>query len=403
MLLSWWARRLTPVAAAFLGLTAGLLPAQAATGAPVSPVSGARPAAGTASAAKPVDKLAAVSCPTRSTCVAVGTVRSGSGMLAERWNGRRWAVMKLARPAGATSAGLTGVSCTSAVACTAVGWDYGPSGTGTLAERWNGRTWTIQPTPSPGNEGIPFAAVSCGSATSCTVVGYYDFNDPGTGSSTLAEHWDGHSWRTQSVPPAGDPGADLTSVSCRPVACTATGYYLGQSDEGPGSAPLALRWNGATWAVQSTPGDATQNEISALNGISCPSARVCTAVGISYAGGPLVLRWNGTTWHSQVVRAGYSLDAVSCASGTACLAIGSTAANGSTAAERWNGRTWASRTIRVPSGARGLSLPAVSCSSASRCTAVGFKNITVSQVKDILTIAERWNGRRWAVQPTPSP
>ena len=53
-------------------------------------------------------------------CVAVGTVRSGSGMLAERWNGRSWAVMNLARPAGATSAGLTGVSCTSGLACTAV-------------------------------------------------------------------------------------------------------------------------------------------------------------------------------------------------------------------------------------------------------------------------------------------
>ena len=336
-------------------------------------------------------------------CVAVGTVRSGSGMLAERWNGRSWAVMNLARPAGATSAGLTGVSCTSAVACTAVGWDYGPGVNGTLAERWNGRTWSIQPTPSPGNEGVPFAAVSCGSATSCTAVGYYDFNDPSFASTTLAEHWDGHSWRTQSLPPAGNPGADLTSVSCQRVACTAAGYYLGQSDEGPGTAPLALRWNGTTWAVQPTPGDATQNQISALNGISCPSARVCTAVGISYSGGPLVLRWNGTTWHSQAVRSSYSLNAVSCASGTACLAIGSTAANGSTAAERWNGHTWASRTIRVPPGAHGLSLSAVSCSSASRCTAVGFKNITVSQVKDILTVAEHWNGRRWAVQPTPSP
>ena len=57
----------------------------------------------------------------------------------------------------------------------------------------------------------------------------------------------------------------------------------------------------------------------------------------------------------------------------------------------------------LPSGAHGLSLSAVSCSSASRCTAVGFKNMTVSLVKDILTVAERWNGHTWSAQPTRSP
>lgn len=392
-----WSRRLTPAAVACLCLTGVVLLAQAATAAPVSALSAVRLAAGAASAPKPDDRLAAISCPTGRMCVAVGTVGSGLGMLAERWNGRNWAVMRLARPTGAISAGLTGVSCTSAQACTAVGWDYRPGASGTLAERWNGSKWRIQRTPSPGNVGIPFAAVSCGSATSCTAVGYYDFGDPGFATSTLAEHWDGHSWRIQSLPPAGNPGADLSSISCRRPSCTAVGYYVGQSDEGPGTAPLAMRWNGTTWAVQPTPGDATQNETSALTGVSCLSARACTAVGVSYSGGPLVLHWNGTRWHSQAVPGGYSLNAISCTSATACIAIGSSTA------ERWNGRKWASQRIRLPSGAHGLSLSAVSCSSASQCTAVGFKNMTVSLVKDILTVAERWNGRSWVPQPPRSP
>ncbi len=381
-----WSRR-RALAAVTSSCLAGLLLTQAASAAP--------------SAAKPDDRLAAVSCPTGRMCVAVGTVDSGQGMLAERWNGRSWASMHLARPAGATSAGLTGVSCTSARACTAVGWDSGPGVGGTLAERWNGSTWRIQATPSPGIGGVPFAAVSCGSATSCTAVGYYDFGAPGFADTTLADHWDGHSWSNQPLPPVGNPGADFTSISCRPSACTGAGYYLGQSDEGPGTAPLAMRWNGTAWAVQATPGDATQNETSTLTGVSCPSARSCTAVGISDSGGPLILRWNGATWHSQSVAGNFALNygfnAVSCTSTTACTAIGSNAA------AHWNGRRWASRRIRVPSGARGLSLSAVSCSSASRCTAVGFKNITVSLVKDILTVAERWNGHTWTPQPTRSP
>ena len=56
----------------------------------------------------------------------------------------------------------------------------------------------------------------------------------------------------QSLPPVGDIGGDLGSISCRPSACTAAGYVNGQSDEGPGTAPLAMRWN-ATGGRSSPP------------------------------------------------------------------------------------------------------------------------------------------------------
>jgi hypothetical protein len=76
---------------------------------------------------------------------------------------------------------------------------------------------------------------------------------------------------------------------------------------------------------------------------------------------------------------------------------------GSSSAARWNGHKWSSPRLRKPKGANGLSLTAVSCSSATRCTAVGFKNMTVSQENDILTVAERWNGHTWTAQATRSP
>jgi hypothetical protein len=67
----------------------------------------------------------AVSCPTDRMCVAVGesSFATTGTMLAERWNGHTWSVTRLARPPGATNRFLTGVSCTSARACTAVGVD----------------------------------------------------------------------------------------------------------------------------------------------------------------------------------------------------------------------------------------------------------------------------------------
>ena len=161
-----------------------------------------------------------------------------------------------------------------------------------------------------------------------------------------------------------------------------------------------MRWGGGSWTVQPTPGDAGENVTSGLTGVSCAAARTCTAVGYSANGGPLALRWDGTKWRTQQVAGLFSLlgfTGVSCPAATACMAIGATYG------QRWNGRKWALQHIGVPAGARSFSLTAVSCTSARACTAVGSKNLTVSQVSDIRTVAERWNGRRWALQPASSP
>src|SRR5262249_53031553 len=136
--------------------------------------------AGPAARPLPSDDLSAVSCPARQTCFAVGQAAFGNrdqrAMLAERWNGRRWSVMHLATPPGGPGV-LAGISCTSARACTAVGATVTSGGPVTLAERWNGRRWHIQPTPAVGNG--TFAAVSCGSRTSCTAVGDLPFGGVG--------------------------------------------------------------------------------------------------------------------------------------------------------------------------------------------------------------------------------
>ena len=43
---------------------------------------------------------------------------------------------------------LDAVSCTSASACTAVGAKSNSAGNATLAERWNGKVWAVQATPT---------------------------------------------------------------------------------------------------------------------------------------------------------------------------------------------------------------------------------------------------------------
>ena len=65
-------------------------------------------------------------------------------LLAERWNGKKWTIVPSPDPGGAVQSFFNGVSCTAPSACTATGEQHSASGGGhTLAERWDGATWTV--------------------------------------------------------------------------------------------------------------------------------------------------------------------------------------------------------------------------------------------------------------------
>jgi hypothetical protein len=228
---------------------------------------------------------------------------------------------------------LAGVSCTSPIACTAVGSsDYAP-----LAERWDGKRWSIQPMASPaGGLGVVLNAVSCASPTACTAVGRY-VRGAG-GPKALVERWNGTRWSIQ-VPSSrtGSPSGELEGVSCPSRnTCTAVGYTEGQYDV----EPLAERWNGTNWSRQPLP-KLTVETYSRLNDVSCSSRTACTAVGWNDAHA-LAERWNGKRWSIQPTPTpnGNQTTGVSCPSHTACTAVGSrTSPSGAetTLAERWNG------------------------------------------------------------------
>jgi hypothetical protein len=133
--------------------------------------------------------LGGVSCPSATFCEAVGSYESGSAVeatLAEVWNGTTWAVQSTPNHTGPTSSSLGGVSCPSATSCEAVG--IFNNGFGTLAEVWNGTTWAVQFTPNP-TAAIrsSLAGVSCPSATPCEAVG--SFTDSGDQYVTLVEEY----------------------------------------------------------------------------------------------------------------------------------------------------------------------------------------------------------------------
>lgn len=331
-----------------------------------------------------VSVLSAVSCSSGGACTAVGShtssLSSPGSALAERWNGKSWLVQPTAKVDGATSSQLSGVSCASASACTAVGTAFETAGSHdvNLAEAWNGKSWRVQAIPNPvGATDSTLYAVSCTSASACTAVGVYD-NAAGF-PLAMAERWNGTAWHIQAIPkPAKRTW--FFGVSCSAArACTAVGYQ----NNGTGDAqPFAEAWNGTQWRALTVPLPHGAPG-GAFSAVSCTSPSACTATGTSFsATGPtLAERWNGTQWRIQPTPnpANYrtsfgevALDGVSCSSGQACTASGEYSPGGTAAyfLEAWNGKSWRLVTAPVPVDFVSGTLFGMSC-HCGRCTAVG--------------------------------
>ena len=349
--------------------------------------------------------LSGVSCTTLTACIAVGDYINGSSVeltLAEQWRGTSWAILPTPTPTGATASALSGISCTTAAVRTAVGHYVNASGVkATLVERWNGTAWSIQPSPDPTGGGV-LSSIWC-RASPCAAVGAGGQNAP------LAERWNGTMWVIQpTATPTG--GGALDGLSCTaPSACTA----VGQSQD----APLAERWNGTAWSIQTTPNANPGGQIvrsNLLSGVSCTSARGCTAVGwwngfhcnngkptcncfrlpyCTITNGTLVEAWDGAKWAIQsspfsLGNGGGHLLGVSCVSATGCTASGTRFAPawGSPLTEQWNGSTW---TYQLPpSPSSGGTLLGVSCTATTACTAVG----ETTAVSPGTALVERYSG-----------
>jgi hypothetical protein len=220
--------------------------------------------------------LFGVSCSSSTSCTAVGYYTNSSGMdvaLAEVWDGHTWTIQTIPNPTGVS---WQAVSCSSANSCTAVGY-YTSSGASYFAVVGvqSGTTWSLHFPPTPPSAlDSSLTSVSCSSASACTAVGYYV---NGSGKATLADVGSGNTWSIQPTPNlSAVAGNVLEGDSCSSAsACTAVGNYTNNSGM---DGALAQVQSGSTWSIQPTP-NPSGAEFSDLTGVSCAAATVCTAVG----------------------------------------------------------------------------------------------------------------------------
>lgn len=361
--------------------------------------------------------LTGVSCVSTSECFAVGTYMGESAYqtLITRWDGVSWKLVSSPGRSNTDDHQWTGVSCLSTSHCYAVGFAASPADSSqswyrTLVGRWDGRTWSLVPSPNASttlhNE---LNAVACRSDSDCWAVGTYGSN--ASGRDTLVERWDGTSWTVVESPNTVSARSDrLLGVSCAAAAdCMAVGF-----DEGGGTThTLAERWNGTAWSIENSPdGPADPPLDSPLHGVACASSSLCWAVGSQRQDGidrTLVERWNGSAWsvfRSPDIEPGGALrdnvlNDVTCASASACWAVGRYRGDlgAQTLIERWDGISWSVASSPNPVVATEASLAGVTCVSPTDCWAVGSSSVggVIHQ-----TLIERWDGTTWTVAPSPN-
>jgi hypothetical protein len=172
-----------------------------------------------------------VDCLWSNFCVAVGRYTTSGGSiksLVEFWDGTEWKLQTVADPEGAAQSTLLDVACTPTPnRCTAVGgWKNSKFEQFTLAYRFNGvTTWTLQSTPNPaGSIASVFQEASCATETSCTAAGSW-VSGSGGSNQTLAEVWNGTSWSIQGTPnPAGATFSAFFGASCLESSCFGVGW-----------------------------------------------------------------------------------------------------------------------------------------------------------------------------------
>ena len=364
--------------------------------------------------------MRAVACPDASHCFAVG-----NALL--RFDGSTWARMTGALGPGGTA--MSGIACPDASECWAVGSrTVGPvdhQSSVVQVTRYDGRSWSPHPLEQPGQ----LSAVSCPSAHDCWAVGG---DRVGAEADTVViEHWDGNRWRAAAGPTpistiAFGPGRRrLRRVrygELRAIACVSGDDCWAVGDDGVQFSPYAVsgatfptlveHFDGRAWTIAASPAVAESGPIS-LDGIACPDAANCWAVGqaretftdTEWLSG-LVLHWDGRHWaedwsqgpRSALLNEPSNLSAVACTSTTDCVVAGWE----SYGVESFFNRAVLLRLTRSqwvdvalpadlsppagPGGSRGAVVGAVTCISRGACVLAGERttidgNVTVVLVQ----------------------
>lgn len=276
-----------------------------------------------------------------------------------------------------------------------------------LAEHWDGHAWTRVPTPEPaGTRTSYLLAVTAVSADDVWAAGADVLSD-GITMRTLIEHWNGRAWHLVASPSLDGDWNMLNGIDA--VAADDV-WVVGDGGTDASISTLVEHWDGHRWKIVPSP-NVTGVQVNQLNQVTAVSADDIWTVGYDAVLGvqysTLAEHWNGHRW--KVVKTpnlhdpNFDLQAVTAVATDEVWAVGSYWSNDeqrfNTLAERWDGDRW---TV-VPSpnpkaGSNGTFSLAVSAGSGSDVWSSGWYEVPGGNEVPLM---EHWNGHRWQLSTTP--
>jgi hypothetical protein len=195
-----------------------------------------------------------------------------SHSLIEAWDGQTWSIANHPQPFATEN--LYGVGSSTRNDVWAVG--SGRDGEGpfhTLALHFDGRAWSVVPTPDPGVGGNVLYSVVARNPNDAWAVGQ-TIGDAGP-DQPLVEHWDGTRW---SVVPVTVPGPASTQLIAVDLTAGDDVRAVGDAQDGVVSLrTFALASEGAGFAVQETTNPSSGD--NRLTGVAAVNDNESWAVG----------------------------------------------------------------------------------------------------------------------------
>jgi len=323
---------------------------------------------------------------------------------------------------------VNGVSCTAPGNCVAVGgFQFGNTSTVWMpfidvevAGVWQPSFQSTLPSSAAPNAQGSLSGVSCSSAGSCVAVGVLSGFLPSGNQEPFAVTETAGVWSAASyvAVPADGVSGQLAAVNCITVGtCLAVGNY--QTGTAPQSLPFSIPFNAGTWGTAVTialPSDRRSgNANGQLTTVACASESDCVAGGFYTSNqGQTALMANGTAaslTNATSVSLGSTIDAtkatnltgVSCVSSGSCTIVGNgvlvTGGSGAVAVSE-SGGIWGAVTSLPLASVSGIS-----CAAVSTCVAVGSTNAYPTSTADVVVGSSgNWGAASDVALPTsPAP
>ncbi|MBA3551583.1 MAG: hypothetical protein H0W27_01765 [Actinobacteria bacterium] len=266
----------------------------------------------------------------------------------------------------------------------------------TLIQHWDGREWTIVPSPNVNGNGM-LHAVEAIAADDVWAVGSYEMGS--LKDQGLIVHWDGSTWSVVSSP--------ATAENTRLYAVDSTSpedvWVVGTAKK----KVVIEHWDGIRWTLVPSPSVGEHNSLHSVVAISPDEA---WAVGHYHVDGStyrtLVERWDGSEW--TVVPSPNSSDtATGLLFWAASVSVDDIWAVGwsydsegvaRTLIERWDGEAW----TLVPSpneGTLGNFLYGVAAHANGQVWAVGYSERAGAAPRALM---QQWDGAAWTLERPPT-